>query len=870
MKSKKIRNIFLNFFKKKKHKIISSSSILAKNDPTLMFTNSGMNQFKNFFIGNKKSTNLRIANTQKCLRIIGKHNDLENVGYDNYHHTMFEMLGNWSFGDYFKKEAINWCWELLTEVYKISPNDIYISLFGGDIKENLSQDKESFNYWKKIINNSQILFFDKKKNFWEMGSIGPCGVSSEIHIDIRDSKEKKKIFGGKLVNQNHPGVIELYNIVFIEFLRKNDGSLEKLPYKHVDTGMGLERLSMVLQKKNSSYETDLFYFLIKKIEKLSNIHYGNNFKQDIAVRIIVDHIRAISFAIADGKIPSKNGSGYVIRRLLRRALSYSYLFLKKKDNFFNKIISTLCSKMGIIYPELIKNKRWIKNIILEEEKKFFKNFLQCKKKMLLISKKIKNKKKKIIDGIKIFKLHDTYGLPIEISRIFAKKEGLKLNEDQFKIEMEKQKKKSNNYNFFPKNWILIHKNENNIFLGFDKLKCNIFINKYRKIKKNNNIYYQLVFNKTPFYPRGGGQIGDIGYIKNNKEKINIIDTIKENDIILHIVNILPKNINLIFKAKVNKKRRKKIEINHTFTHILHYSLRKVLGKHVKQKGSYIGPDYLHFDFYHYKKLNLKEFSKIEKIVYDIINNHIPIKEKRCILLKKALSYGAIGLLNKKYKKYVRIIQFGHYIELCGGTHIKNTKKIKFFHIKSESSISLGIRRIKVFTENTAINYLKKKNMQYQYIINKLNTQNILNFFQKIKEKNKKFKKIIKKINIEKNNFFKKKWISQSKNISSIILIKKKTKLEINNVKNICLNLIKRINNLFMIIGILKKQPIICIAISNKILENININAKTIIKKNFPFLKIKGNNFFSLSRVESIYNLDVILNTIEKYIFKILK
>lgn len=876
MNSKNIRKTFLDFFYNKNHKIITSSSILSKNDSTLMFNNAGMNLFKDFFIGHKKPKYLRIANTQKCFRVTGKHNDLNDVGYDTHHHTMFEMLGNWSFGDYFKKEAIQFAWELLTKIYKIPENILYVTVFHGDKNDNLIEDKETYKYWKDIIkDHNHIIKYGKNNNFWEMGKIGPCGPCSEIHIDLRSKNDKSLIPGWKLINKNHSQVIEIWNIVFIEFLRESNGKLKKLPSKHIDTGMGFERLCRILQNKNSNYDTDIFYPLIKELEFFTKKKYSGeiNNKIDISIRIIVDHIRGIAFAISDGQLFSNTGAGYVIKRILRRSINYGYRFLNQKEPIIYKLIPTLIKIMGDTFPELVKNQSLIENIIQEEEKNFLKTIYHGTKIIYHIITKLKKEKRTIIDGNQIFSLYDTYGLPIEISNIIANEHGLTIDKNEFNKEMIKQKNRSKVANEIKENdWQYLEYNDieknKEIFIGYTNLESNIKIIRYRKIIINNDQYYQLVFNITPFYPEGGGQVGDNGYLENSDEKIEILNTKKENNIILHITNQLPKNLNLIFKAKVNKNRRIQIEKNHSATHLLSYSLRKILGNHIVQRGSYIGSDKIRFDFSYFKKLSDIEINKIEICVLKMIHDSIDLKVEN-MSLKNALNYGAIYIPGESYKDEVRTISFKNSFELCGGTHIKNTIYIQFFKILSESSIASGIRRIEALTSINAINYIN--DIYYKYI--NINRNYPIKYLKKIEKDNQKLKIENNKLIKEKIFSIKKELLNNVEKNKNILFINKIYNLELDIIKTICLELRKEINNIFLVIGTSNKKNIfIYISISQELILKFQISAYNIVKYISSIVngKIIGKDFFAIYIGNNKEKLSFLLNEIKLYIKNIFK
>lgn len=703
MTSNEIRNAFLTFFEEKGHIIVPSASMIVKDDPTLMFTNAGMNQFKDIFLGNSPKISPRIADSQKCLRVSGKHNDLEEVGHDTYHHTMFEMLGNWSFGDYFKKEAISWAWEFLTEVCKLEPNDLYISVFGGDKDDNQEKDIEAYNIWANILDKDKIIDGSKRDNFWEMGEQGPCGPCSEIHIDLRTEEQKKKISGRDLVNKDHPLVVEIWNLVFIQFNRLASGKLEPLKEKHIDTGMGFERLCMAIQNKQSNYDTDVFQTYIQFLAKKANRVYGENKMADIAMRVCADHIRAVAFAIADGQLPSNAKQGYVIRRILRRAIRYGYTFLGFKEPFMNELIPLLVEKMGEQFPELKRNEGLITRVIIEEEDSFLRTLANG---ILKFEKYIENLEGKIIDGGFSFELFDTYGFPIDLTELMGREKGLKVNMKDFQQYLQKQKERSRgDSKIDTQDWVVVREGEKTIFLGYDILEAEIEIIRYRKVKQKDKEFYQLVFDKTPFYAELGGQIGDSGYIQNDNERLNITTTKTENGLAIHLVDKLPKDISAIFRAVVDKERRNMIEANHTATHLLHYALKEVLGSHVEQKGSMVDYDKLRFDFSHFSKMTNDEIKEVEKKVNTIIRNNIVSNDLRDIPIDRAERIGAIALFGEKYGDRVRVMQFGDSIELCGGTHVRSTGSIGMFKIISEGAIASGIRRIEAITGAKVEGYL---------------------------------------------------------------------------------------------------------------------------------------------------------------------
>ncbi len=709
MKVSEIRNTFFEFFASKGHEIVPSAPMVVKNDPTLMFTNAGMNQFKDYFLGNSVPTHRRIANSQKCLRVSGKHNDLEEVGVDTYHHTMFEMLGNWSFGDYFKEDAISWAWELLTEVYKVPKDRLYVTVFEGDKTDNVPMDEESFNLWKKFIAEERIILASKKDNFWEMGDTGPCGPCTEIHVDLRSKAERTSVDGRNLVNYDHPQVIEIWNNVFMQFNRKADGSLEPLPATHVDTGMGLERLAMALQGKISNYDTDLFQTLIQHMEKVSGAEYGKTEEIDIALRVIADHIRAIAFSIADGQLPSNTGAGYVIRRILRRAVRYGYQTLGLKEPFLCDLSAVLSDIMGDPFEELIKQKELVQKVILEEEISFFRTLEQGIKRMDTIISQSKKEDIEVINGIAVFELYDTYGFPVDLTSLIARENGLQIDEEAFTAELQKQKDRSRAATAIETDdWVQVHPDTEITFVGYDQLTAQVKILKYRKVSQKQKSFYQLVLNNTPFYPEGGGQVGDTGIIESNGIKTTVFDTKKENNLIIHLSETLPADPSVEFSAVVNEENRQASESNHSATHLLHHALRTVLGKHVEQKGSLVNPSYLRFDFSHFSKVTDEELAKVEALVIQTIRENKSLDERRAVPMDAAKALGAMALFGEKYGDAVRVIKFGDSIELCGGTHVTSTGKIGLFKIITETAVAAGIRRIEAITSLAAEHYFVEK------------------------------------------------------------------------------------------------------------------------------------------------------------------
>jgi len=825
MKSNEIRNKFLNFFKDKGHEIFTSDSMVIKNDPTLMFTNAGMNQFKDLFLGNSKIKFPRISNSQKCLRVSGKHNDLGEVGHDTYHHTMFEMLGNWSFGNYFKKDAIHWAWELLTRVFKIDKELLYVTVFEGNQKDNLEFDKESYNIWKEYINEDRIIKFSKEDNFWEMGEIGPCGPCSEIHIDIRSKKERLDVDGKTLINTGHPQVVELWNLVFMQYNRKSDGLLEKLPNTHVDTGMGFERLCMVLQGVDSNYDTDLFQPIINQISLMSNKTYGVDSKIDIAIRVIADHIRAISFSIADGQLPSNNGAGYVIRRILRRAVRYGYTFLNFKDPFLYKLVKTLVNQMGDQFSELKKEIQLIESVIKEEEKTFLntlENGIRLLNNLTL--------KTKIISGKLAFELYDTYGFPIDLIELIALEKGCQVDLNGFHSCLDQQKNRSRKAtNVKTHDWVELQKIDSKGFVGYDNTEFSIYITRYRKVQSNKDNFFQLVFNHTPFYPEGGGQIGDKGYIECDDEKIFIFDTKKENNLILHYVKKIPNDLSLSFKAVVDKENRLSTSKNHTATHLLHHALKEVLGDHIEQKGSLVNSEYLRFDFSHFSKLEDDHIKIIEQKINDKIRFNFKTEEYRNIPIDKANKMGAIALFGEKYSDVVRCIKVDKSIELCGGTHVNYTSQIGLFKIVSETAVASGVRRIEAITSEKAIEYYKNKLEKLKEISTLIKSNDVVKAVENLILENKILSKKndtliqshLKEIKLD--------LLNNSKKIHQINFIASSINLDLKNIKSLAFQLKKEQKDLFLILANKENSKSnLLILISENISKKYNLHAGEII------------------------------------------
>ena len=706
MTSKEIRKAFLDFFASKEHAVVPSAPIVVKNDPTLMFTNAGMNQFKDWFLGNSTPKYKRAADSQKCLRVSGKHNDLEEVGHDSYHHTMFEMLGNWSFGDYFKKEAIDWAWELLTEVYKIDPKILYATVFEGSEADGTALDEEAREAWKKYLPEDHIILGNKHDNFWEMGDTGPCGPCSEIHVDLRDEEDKAKIPGASLVNQSDPLVIEIWNLVFMQFERKSDGHLEPLPNKNIDTGMGFERLCMTLQGKKSNYDTDVFTGMIAKIEELSGHSYHENANTEVAMRVIADHIRTISFSIADGQLPSNVKAGYVIRRILRRAVRYGYTFLSFDEPFLCRLVQQLVDDMGEFYPEIQKQQALIEKVIREEEMAFLRTLDRGIKLMDSIMEK--SKESKVISGVDAFTLYDTYGFPIDLSELIAAENGYTIDIENFNVELQKQKDRARNATAIENgDWLEFHHIDSVEFLGYDTIEVEgAVLSRHRTVKAKNKVLYQLVFDRTPFYGEMGGEVGDTGYIVSESgEKIEIVNTVKENNLTIHIAERIPSDCSETFTLHVDAARRQKIANNHSCTHLLHQALREILGTHVEQKGSFVCDKYFRFDFSHFEKMSDEQMTAVEKRVNELIRENNPLVENREASMEEAKAMGAMALFGEKYGDKVRVVKFGESIELCGGCHTSATGNIGFFKIGSEGAVAAGIRRIEAYTGEEALNVI---------------------------------------------------------------------------------------------------------------------------------------------------------------------
>lgn len=766
MTSKEIRNSFKEFFKEHGHRIVPSAPMVIKDDPTLMFTNAGMNQFKDIILGNAPIKYPRVADSQKCLRVSGKHNDLEEVGHDTYHHTMFEMLGNWSFGDYFKKEAIEWAWEYLTEVLKLDKERLYVTVFEGSQDEGLSRDDEAAGYWEKYLSKDRIINGNKKDNFWEMGDTGPCGPCSEIHIDIRPDDERKKISGLELVNKSHPHVIEIWNLVFMQYNRKADKSLEPLPAKVIDTGMGFERLCMAVQGKTSNYDTDVFQPIIEAIGKITDSRYGSDPKKDIAMRVIADHIRTIAFSIADGQLPSNAKAGYVIRRILRRAVRYGYTFLGQHNAFMYKLLPALIDTMGEAYPELIKQQTLIGKVIKEEEDSFLRTLETG---IRLLDKQIEEAKANsntVLSGKDAFTLYDTYGFPIDLTELILRENNMSVDLKAFDEEMQKQKDRARNASSVETDdWVILKEGETE-FVGYDYTESQSEILRYRKVKQKTKEYYQVVLNKTPFYAEMGGQVGDSGWLIDNTGKYEIFDTKRENNLAVHLMSKLPAETDKPLFAKINIKNRTATESNHTATHLLHEGLREILGSHVEQKGSYVSPQLLRFDFSHFQKLTDEEIRRVERFVTSKIREDLKLEENRKVPISEAKAMGAMALFGEKYGDEVRVVKFGDSVELCGGTHISSTGRIGSFRIINESSIAAGIRRIEAITAEVCEDYYYTQ----QDILNELkslvnNAPNLTQAFHKFFDENVEMKKKLEEYVKEKTVLLKETIIKNKQNVN---------------------------------------------------------------------------------------------------------
>ncbi|MDF3078759.1 MAG: alaS [Sphingobacteriaceae bacterium] len=852
MTTKEIRKAFLDFFESKGHQIVSSAPIVVKNDPTLMFTNAGMNQFKDIFLGEAPVKYPRVADTQRCLRVSGKHNDLEEVGIDTYHHTMFEMLGNWSFGDYFKAEAAAWSWELLTDVYKIPKDQLYVSVFAGDEKEGLPMDQEAFDLWKQFVDEDRIILGNKKDNFWEMGETGPCGPCSEIHVDCRDKAEREKVEGKSLVNADHPQVIEIWNNVFMQFNRLKDGSLQPLPAKHVDTGMGLERLVRVLQGKSSNYDTDVFQPLIQFISTHAKIPYGQDEKTDIAMRVMADHIRAISFCIADGQLPSNNKAGYVIRRILRRAVRYAYQYLNFKEPFLNKLVTVLAEQFDGVFPELKAQQDFVQKVVLEEEAAFLRTLESGLVRLdklfdkieadgehpLLIDGKGKQVASKGISGSEVFELYDTYGFPVDLIQLILRERGVLIDMDGFNAALQQQKSRSRAATAIDTgDWVTVNEGDETEFVGYDELETECRILKYRKVNAKGKEQYQLVLDRTPFYAESGGQVGDTGKLEDFSRlfEFEITDTKKENGLIIHFTDMLPEEMGGSFWAVVNPVNRTSTENNHSATHLLHAALKEVVGSHVNQKGSLVNADYLRFDFSHFAKVTDEELSQIESIVNRKIRENIQLKERRNVPYQEAISSGVTALFGEKYGEFVRMITFDDQFskELCGGTHVKATGQIGYFKIISESAVAAGVRRIEAITGEKAEQYISEQSR----LVNELkgvlkNPKDISKSVESLLEENNRLKKELEKSILEKSAGMKHEIAAKAEQINGINFIAQKVSLpNADAVKNLAYSIKDIVSDLFLVLAAdIDGKPNITVMLSENLVKEKGLNAGNIVRE----------------------------------------
>ena len=870
MKSTEIRKQFLDFFASKNHLIVPSSPMIIKDDPTLMFTNAGMNPFKEYFLGNAVSKSNRISDTQKCLRVSGKHNDLEEVGIDTYHHTFFEMLGNWSFGDYFKKEAISWAWELLTDVYKIDPKKLYVTIFEGSQKENIEKDNDAYEFWKAILPEERILLGNKKDNFWEMGDQGPCGPCSEIHVDIRSEEEKENIPGAELVNQDHPQVVEIWNLVFIEFNRKADGSLEKLPQKHIDTGMGFERLCMVVQNKSSNYDTDVFSPLISQIEILTDSKYGESENTDRAIRVISDHLRTVYFAIADGQLPSNNGAGYVIRRILRRAIRYGFTFLDQKEPFIHRLVKTLSYQMGEQFPELLREQQLAFNVVREEEKSFLKTLDQG---LILLESILVNSEDKIIDGSKAFQLYDTFGFPFDLTALIASERGYTTDEIGFRKAMEVQKARSRAAAVSRAgDWVIVSKGVSGKFVGYENLNSKVKIMRYRKMTTaKDGDFYQLVFNLTPFYPEGGGQVGDKGYLEsNNGDVFYIIDTKKENNLIIHYTKNLPEKPEGVFIAFVDAKERQRSSCNHTATHLMHQGLRTILGNHVEQKGSMVHSGMFRFDFSHFAKVTADELKAVEEFVNSRVEEQLPLEEGRDTSYKKAIQEGAMALFGEKYGDSVRTVRFGKSIELCGGTHVSNTSDIWHFKITSESAVASGIRRIEAITGEAAKNYFEEQSIFLEDVNQLLKqAQDPIKAIQSLQFENTALKKELIVLSKLKAQVLKQGLTKEIKTINEIQFIAKEVDLDAQGMKDLAFELGSDIGNVIIVLGSQKTgKPLLSCYVSKSLVNDHGKDAGAIIRSLGKFIQGGGGGqpFYATAGGKNLEGIPEALNAAAEICF----
>ena len=864
MKSSEIRQQFLDFFASKGHQIVPSAPIVVKNDPTLMFTNAGMNQFKDWFLGNEEPKYKRVADTQKCLRVSGKHNDLEEVGVDTYHHTMFEMLGNWSFGDYFKKEAIEWAWVLLTKVYGLPADRLFVTVFEGDAKENLAFDQEAYDNWCLWIDKSRILNGNKKDNFWEMGDTGPCGPCTEIHIDLRSDAERAAVPGKDLVNNDHPQVIEIWNNVFMEFNRKADGSLEKLPAQHVDTGMGFERLCRAIEAKQSNYDTDVFMPYLRFLEEASGIKYGAAEKTDIAMRVLADHIRTISFAILDGQLPSNNGAGYVIRRILRRAVRYYYSFLNTREPLLYKMVALVGNAFEDIFPEVKEKKVFIENVIKEEEVAFLRTLENGIKRL--------ERHQGDINGEVAFELLDTFGFPIDLTQLIAREQGMQVDLLGFEKNLQMQKERSRKATSLEtEDWVVVQENDALQFIGYDVVEAEVHITRYRKVKAKGKEQFQLVLNQTPFYAESGGQVGDTGTLESANEKIEILDTQKENNLIIHLASRLPENPSAMFYAKVNAHKRNLTSSNHSATHLLHAALREVLGTHVEQKGSLVNPQYLRFDFSHFKAMSEEELATVAQRVNEKIRANIALDEKREVPIAEAKTLGAMALFGEKYGDKVRVITFdpNYSVELCGGTHVKATGEIGLFRFSSEAAVAAGVRRIEAITSEEAEAQSKNEQAIVAELKDLLKSKDLRKSIEGILEEKAALQKKLEALEGEKTQVLKQALKGKIQAINGINVLVEKVEIpNADQLKNLSFQLKGEIENLFCVLTCeLNQKPMVSIILSENLVQEKNLNAGTMVKALAKHIQGGGGGqaFYATAGGNKLEGLDALLEEAKKMV-----
>ena len=861
MNSQEIRASFLRFFEQKQHQLVPSAPIVNKDDPTLMFTNAGMNQFKDYFLGNKPAPWPRAVDSQKCLRVSGKQNDLEEVGIDTYHHTMFEMLGNWSFGDYFKQEAIAWAWELLTEVYQLPQDRLYATVFGGDEQDQLPVDQEAADLWKAYLPEDRILLGYKKDNFWEMGDTGPCGPCSEIHIDLRSEEERAQVPGRELVNRDHPRVVEIWNLVFMQFNRMQSGELRPLAARHIDTGMGFERLVMAIQQKTSNYDTDLFAPLIAKVSEMTGVRYGEQRETDIAIRVVVDHIRAISFAIGDGQLPSNNRAGYVIRRILRRAVRYGYTFLNLKEPFLYQLVPILAEQFGDIFPEQREQQDFIMKVVQEEEASFLRTLEVGLKKLEQIRKEYQQQK--VIPGAVAFELYDTYGFPLDLTALIAREHGFSVDESGFETAMKQQQKRARAATTADAgDWVVLQDDQKVNFVGYDQLTAEAKIVKYREITEKDKTLYQLVLTPTPFYPEGGGQVGDTGFIKANGEKVSIFDTKKENDLIIHFTKKLPSDVRATFQAVVSGKRRQLTANNHSATHLLHAALRQVLGDHVQQRGSLVNDQLLRFDFSHFAKMTDEEIKEVERLVNRKVRENIPLKELRSVPIEEAKAMGAMALFGEKYGEQVRVIVFDqdYSVELCGGIHVPATGSIGLFKIASEGSVSAGVRRIEAITAETAEQYVEEQ-------------ETLLNEIKAALKQPKDIQKAVETLVAEKNQLQKQVETLQQKEAGALkdqllakaqqgehatVIIERVSLPSADMLKKLAFDLKNQVEKLVLVLGAdIDGKPQIAVAVDEALVQSQGLHAGNMVKALAKHIKGGGGGqpFFATAGGKDVSGLE---------------